>query len=181
MDIYPKIMICGHAQHGKDTLADALRDIGYKVKGSSVAAAEIFLRKALEENHGLKYASLQHCYDDRVNHRSLWYDLICEYNQDEPDRLMKMIYRNNDIYVGIRNDDEFWAGRRNKRFDVAVWVDASSRGIPPEGADSNKVTPDMCDVIVSNNSYEGAIKERIIAISMKLQTIAQQKKHLQVI
>ena len=50
-----KILIIGHARHGKDTVADILyKNFNLTYTGSSQAAAEIFLYDALKDKYGYK-------------------------------------------------------------------------------------------------------------------------------
>lgn len=136
----PKILILGHARHGKDTVAEMLRDRhGYSFCSSSLFAARKVIRPALEEV-GVFYDSLEDCYADRVNHRAFWYDQICAYNAGGASRLAEEILVDHDMYVGMRSNDEYQASR--KLFDVVLWVDASRRGLPPEDRSSMTIDYD---------------------------------------
>ena len=142
-------MICGHARHGKDTLAEMLNaQWGYGFQSSSEYANDTFIYERLR--HKYDYDSPAECFDDRVNHRKEWYDLICEYNEGDKTRLARGIYENSDIYVGIRDIEEFIAAGEQKLFDFSIWVDASER-LPAENVESCSVTPEFCDVIFDNN------------------------------
>jgi len=119
-----KILILGNARHGKDTLAELMADrFGMTYKSSSEMAMEIFLFDMLKEKHG--YETMQECFEDRVNHRQIWYLSICDYNKDDRARLAKDILEGHDCYVGMRDLDEFKASK--ELFDVIIWVDASKR------------------------------------------------------
>lgn len=136
----PRILILGHARHGKDTVAEILRDHhGFDFRSSSFFLAEKVVRPALAER-GITYASLDECYEDRVNHRALWREIIADFNGDDPALLAKSILAECDVYVGMRTDREYRASL--PLFDVVVWVDASRRGIPPEGTDSMTIEYD---------------------------------------
>lgn len=144
-------MICGYARHGKDTVVDILKEtFGLRHESSSHIAMREFLREELESRFGLVYESEEDCYKDRVNHRAKWFDLISEFNHNDPARLCRLIYRTNDIYVGIRCVDELKAARQGGLFDLSVWVDASDR-IGPEPLSSNTITRDDCDFVILNN------------------------------
>lgn len=148
----PKILILGWARHGKDTVAEILRDRhGYKFASSSMFAAESIVRPGLAAR-GITYDSLEECYEDRVNHRAAWFDLIKEWNATDPAALAKGILAVGDIYVGMRSSYEFAEAR--KLFDQLWWVDASERGLPPEPRDSNDIDfePEAMRYIDNNGS-----------------------------
>lgn len=145
----PKILIVGHARHGKDTLAEFWRDnFCMTFQDSSYRSAEIFIFEALRYKYG--YESIEECYQDRVNHRPEWYALICGYNKHDKARLAKDIMATSDCYVGMRDSREIAACVAQSVFELVVWVDASER-LPPEGDDSFNITKDDADVIIDNN------------------------------
>lgn len=158
-----KIMVCGYARHGKDQFCEYM---GIPFDSSSHVA----LDKVIWEAMGNQYATKEECYEDRVNNRSTWYNLILQYNTPDKTRLCRDIFENNDIYCGIRDREEFLAAKQQKLFDISIWVDASGR-IPPESSNSCTLTPDDCDIIVTNNGslYDLEMKARRIA-----QTLTQQ-------
>ena len=74
-------MILGSARHGKDTMAEILRDeFGMTFESSSQSAADIFLYDLLKEKYG--YETSEECFEDRHNHRQEWYEAIKAYNKD---------------------------------------------------------------------------------------------------
>ena len=120
-----KILIIGHGRHGKDTVAEYLRDHhGLSFRSSSLFLAETVVRPALVD-HGLVYDTLDACYEDRVNHRCLWRDIISEHNAEDKARLAKAVLAVSDCYVGMRSIEEYRASRT--LFDSVMWVDASER------------------------------------------------------
>ncbi|MDR7061994.1 MULTISPECIES: hypothetical protein [unclassified Sphingopyxis] len=130
----PRLLILGHARHGKDTVAEILRDKhGFDFRSSSFFVAEQVVRPELARR-GIVYDSLEDCYADRVNHRATWRDIIADYNEADPSRLSAAILEVADVYVGMRTHREFVASYH--LFDEVAWVDASGRGVPPEGSDS---------------------------------------------
>lgn len=144
-----KLLILGHARHGKDTAAEYLRDRhGISVHSSSLFLAANVIRPALA-GRGMFYDSLEACYADRVNHRALWRELIEDFNRDDPARLAKAILAQSDCYVGMRMEREFWASRA--LFDVIFWIDASGRGLPPEDASSMTITFDPAWMVRIDN------------------------------
>jgi len=150
-----KILILGNARHGKDTLAELLDDrFGMTYKSSSEMAMELFLFDMLKEKHG--YETMQECFDDRVNHRQIWYLSICDYNKDDRARLTKDILEEHDCYVGMRDLDEFKASK--ELFDVIIWVDASKRLGTSEN--TNKIPLSEADMIITNDGTFEDFKEK---------------------
>jgi dephospho-CoA kinase len=146
---FPKLLIIGNMRHGKDTFAEILRDeFGLKFISSSQAAADIFIYDKLKGEFG--YETPEQCYEDRSNHRALWYDLICEYNVNDRARLAKGILERADCYVGMRDRGEIEECMNQGLFDLIVWVDASDR-LPLEPADSFNIDKSCADIIVDNN------------------------------
>lgn len=168
---FPKIILLGYARHGKDTVADILRDrYGFQVNSSSMFCAEKVLMPYFnsrvpgyspQENRTYRhYATLEECYEDRVNFRDIWFQQIEAYNTPDPSRLCREMFEaGNDIYVGMRSAMEFRAAQ--KLADLVVWVDASGRGLPPESTDSCTVTSDMADYILPNN---GTLEDLVDAV-----------------
>lgn len=158
-----KIMVCGYARHGKDQFCEYL---GIPFNSSSRVALDKVIWDAI--GHG--FADKDECYDLRVNHRSTWYNLIKAYNTPDLTRLCRDIFEENDIYCGIRDREEFLAAKQQRLFDLSIWVDASDR-IPPEDSNSCTLTPDDCDIVITNNGslYDLEMKARRIA-----QTLTQQ-------
>lgn len=145
-----KILVLGYGRHGKDTFTELLADkYGVKFSSSSWMAAKIFLYEKLKGVFG--YENIDQCYDDRHNHRKLWFDEITNFNTPDKTKLAKEIMKENDIYVGMRNVDEFLQCQKDKVFDVVVWVDASDRVEYKESSESCNVTPVLADYIINNN------------------------------
>lgn len=99
-----RLLILGHGRHGKDTVAEILRDHhGMSFMSSSFAAAELVCRPYLDAL-GITYSTAEECYADRINHRAAWHDAIKAYNREDPARLAKDILADNDCYVGMRSN-----------------------------------------------------------------------------
>jgi dephospho-CoA kinase len=157
---FPKLLIIGSARWGKDTLAELLNEhFGLKFKSSSLAAAEIFLYDALKDKYG--YQTPEECFEDRMNHRPEWYEMICDYNKDDRARLAKGILEHADCYVGMRDRDEILECIRQGLFDLIVWVDASKR-LPLESSDSFNIDSSCADVIIENNGTYEEFVEKVI-------------------
>ena len=115
----PKILILGHGRHGKDTVAGMINKFkGYKFSSSSWAALDV-IWPCLQEF--IRYTNKEEAYEDRHNHRELWKRLISLYNTPDKSALCRHIFKNNDIYVGMRCNKEFEACRH--LFDLIVWVE----------------------------------------------------------
>lgn len=155
----PKLLIIGHMRHGKDTLAELLEEqIGLKFLSSSLAASNIFLYDALKEKYG--YTTPEECFEDRMNRRPEWYQLICDYNKDDKARLAKGILEITDCYVGMRDRGEIDECMRQGLFDLIVWVDASER-LPLESKESFNIDKSCADVIIENNGTFEEFKEKV--------------------
>lgn len=156
----PRLLIIGYARHGKDTVAEILRDRhGFSFVSSSYAAAELVCRPWLAER-GITYATLDECYDDRVNHRAAWYDAISAFNAEDPTRLARMIFETNDMYVGMRSAREYEATRG--LVDLVVWVDAGGRGLPREDPSSNdlRFEPGLMYLISNDGTFDD-LRDRV--------------------
>ena len=145
-----KILILGHARHGKDTVAEMINeDFGLDFKSSSMACAEIFIYDALKDKYG--YKTFEECYEDRMNHRAEWHDMICEYNKDDKARLAKKILEDNDMYVGMRSDDEVIESKRQSVFDLIIGVYDYRK--PLESPDSFSINIwEHCDFVIPNGT-----------------------------
>lgn len=161
-----KILIIGHARHGKDTMAEILqKEYGLAFKSSSEAAAEIFIYDSLKQKYG--YKTFIECFEDRVNHRAEWYELIKEYNQNDRAKLAKQILEINDCYVGMREREEILECKRQNIFDVIVWVDGSER-LPLEPPDSFNITVDLADCIIYNNNSLEEFKNEVYKFAQQI-------------
>ena len=172
----PKIIVTGHARHGKDTVCQLLSFSDYKFSSSSEFANEKVVFPVLSKKYG--YKNLQDCFEDRHNHRSEWFDLVKQYNTPDLTRLAREIFTFNDIYCGMRNKEELTAIKATGLIDLVVWVDASSR-LPIENSSSMTITEEDCDYMLDNNGPKEAIFMRVYELKCKLQTLERKKKCLQ--
>lgn len=148
-----KLMILGHARHGKDTVADIIaKHYGLSHKSSSMWAARKVMMPAFEKEKGLIYHNALQCFEDRGNHRSFWYDKITAYCRDAKDltRTTREIFEEVDMYVGCRDSAQLHQARCVGLFTYAIWVDRS-RVHSAEPASSNTIEPWMCDYVIDNN------------------------------
>jgi hypothetical protein len=82
-----KVLIIGHARHGKDTLAEFIYEkIGMSYRSSSMACAEFFIYEKLKDKYN--YTNVLECFEDRINHRIEWYDMIRYYNHLDEAKFM---------------------------------------------------------------------------------------------
>lgn len=154
-----KILVIGHMRHGKDSLAELLNEeFGLKFKSSSQAASDIFLFDELKGKYN--YETSEQCFEDRVNHRAEWYNMICEYNATDKARLAKGILTLTDCYVGMRDRGEITECINQGLFDLIIWVDASER-LPLESPDSFNIDKSCADLIIDNNGTFQEFKTRV--------------------
>jgi hypothetical protein len=162
-----KILILGHGNHGKDTLASLLKDLyGLTFKSSSELAAEIFIYIKLRDTHG--YTSYKQCYEDRRNHRALWHDLIAEYNKNNKARLAKEILQLADMYVGMRANDEVEECLKQKLFDLIIGIYDPRK--PEEPKDSFNINLwEKSDIVIPNAGTIEELRKRVIMLRPLIQ------------
>ena len=145
-----RFLVAGNSRSGKDTFAEAMvKHAGgfLRAKSSSMMALEVFLYDRLVGHYGLGYNSLEEAFEDRFNHREIWFNEITAYNDGDRTRLATKIFESNNIYVGMRNREEFRICR--PLVNLAIWVD-SDRGFEHDG---DQVSRDDCDIVIPN--FEG--------------------------
>lgn len=117
-----KILVLGQDGHGKTTFANMLAAAAkLAVKDSSWFALERAVWPAMSH----LYNSMEECFEDRVNNRSIWKALIAYYNSPDKARLCKELLEEADMYVGMRCPLEYEASKN--LFDVILYCDASKR------------------------------------------------------
>lgn len=158
---FPKLVITGYAQHGKDTVCNIIKDhFCIDWMSSSQLACNIVVYPALSS----QYPSRAHCYEDRRNHRSLWFELIRFYNRHDRAKLAREIFKEHNLYCGLRSYEELQAAKKAELFDMSIWVDALDRGLPPEPPSSISITRDDCDIVLSNNGTLDELREETVKI-----------------
>ncbi|MBW4460588.1 MAG: hypothetical protein KME47_10145 [Nodosilinea sp. WJT8-NPBG4] len=124
--MYPSIFILGSAKHGKDSFAELICNYCTELTfQSSSKAALKFIYPTLKEKY--LYTSEDECYEDRDNARMDWERLIFEFNTPEKTKLAKLVFSESNIYVGLRNKQEYLSCLKQKVSDLTLWVDASKR------------------------------------------------------
>jgi hypothetical protein len=168
LDKKPKLLVIGHARHGKDTLCEILRDkYGFSFESSSKFCSKRFIFDKLKDKYG--YTSEEECYTDRHNHRVEWYNEICAYNVPDAGKLGWEIFQEHDIYCGLRNRKEFHAMRNQLIFDYAIWVDRSEH-LPLESPDSMSLQEWMADFTVDNN---GSLEDLEFNLAQLMNTLGK--------
>lgn len=143
----PKILVIGHAQHGKDTVCEMLRDThGFKFLSSSMVALDEIIWPSLRHT----YKDKDECFADRVNHRALWFELIKLHDDHDPMRLTRTVLSKADIYCGMRQRKQLVAAKAEGAFDFILWVDGSLRH-PAEPSSSMELNEKDADMVVDNN------------------------------
>lgn len=165
-----KVIILGHARHGKDTAAELLAKLyGLGHVSSSIFCAENVVLPAMQkanqewltasqDNTFLKsagmpfpnYATAKECYEDRGRFRAEWFNFIANFNKPDGTALGRAIFEEFDIYVGLRNAREFHALKNAGVPTLTIWVDRSEH-VGPEDPSSCSVEPWMADFVVDNN------------------------------
>lgn len=169
------LLVIGHARHGKDTVAQMIKDMfGLSFASSSQAAADIFIYNKLKDKYG--YSTPQECFEDRVNHRAEWHDLICEYNYDDKARLAKAILKRADIYVGMRSNAEIQECIRQGLFDYIIGVYDPRK--PHEPKDSFDIDLfEEADLIIPNGGSLGLLESKVHHVIGNLSAVPMRARH----
>lgn len=133
-----KLLIVGHKNHGKTTLAKMICEVtGYSAEDSSMAALKEVIYPVMKNRYG--YKTLEECYADKEAHRKEWFDLIEIYNKVDETRLARKILESNDIYVGMRRIEELNKSRQEGIFDYVIGCYDPNK--PLESTGSNTIDP----------------------------------------
>lgn len=161
------IVILGLGRHGKDTVAEICRDLfGLEFKASSKFCSELFIFDKLKDKYD--YIDERECFDDRYNHRSEWFNLITKFNSEDKTRLGREIFNTNNVYVGLRNENELLALKIAGIVDHVVWVDAKKRLGITEDNTSNTLLEYDADYIIDNNGTVAELKQNIFHWLMEI-------------
>lgn len=166
------LILVGHGRHGKDTVAEMLRDqYGLQFTASSSFCAEKVMIPAFQHPHATPkkdYPSVQACFDDRHNHRAFWFDSIAAYNTPDKAKLAKEIFAaGNDLYVGVRDFQELFAIKLNFPEAIVIWVDASKR-LEREDTSSMNIGPWMADIYLDNNGDLATLAANVALLAKNL-------------
>ena len=162
-----KLMIIGHSGHGKDTVASMLSQIRpYRYIPASLYVAKNIIFPQMKD----KYANFIDCFEDRRNHRALWYNMIQEYTKNDSIRLIREFYQPFDIYTGCRDSVSLQKAKKEKLIDKVIWIEASKR-LPLEDESSMKISHSDADYILYNNdkhlySLRNNVNQMIIELTL---------------
>lgn len=124
-----KLLILGHAGHGKDTVSNMISELSGATWQSSSGTATFILPALAEAVYNVRPRDIED--EDLIEwckkngYRPLLKELISLYNTPDKTALTKLILKDHDIYNGMRDLEEFKASRH--LFDKVLWVDASER------------------------------------------------------
>lgn len=152
-----KIYVLGHGRHGKDQFTEFLCQYspGLTFTSSSLVAAEFIYKKVSSE---FNYSSVEECFNDRGNNRELWYTLIKKYNSPDKTSLSRRVFTKSNIYVGLRDDEEFSACKKAGLVDIVFYVSAFARGKPIDPTMKIRYDPTM--FYVDNNGTLEDLKKQ---------------------
>lgn len=151
-------------RHGKDTVAEMLHQMfGLTFESSSIAASRIFLYEALKDKYG--YTTPEECFEDRVNHRAEWHDLIVDFNREDKARLAKEILKTSDIYVGMRSNIEAEACIEQGIFDYIIGVYDPRK--PEEPKDSFNIDLwEKCNFVIPNGGTLPQLQAKVFNLGL---------------
>lgn len=152
-----KLLVLGHAQHGKDTVADYIAlHLGLLSTSSSKFAIEDWIFEKDSKN----FKSPDDMYERRNEIRTFLFEEIKQSLAGDLSSLGRKIFKNNDIYVGCRNSEEVIAIQNAGLVDLTIFVDASERK-EPESKESCNITKELADIIIDNNSTVEVLEKRL--------------------
>ena len=153
-----KLLIIGDAQHGKDTVAALMKkELGLKFTSSSEFCCKEFLFDILKDKYG--YKTIEECFEDRVNHRAEWKQLISAYNTPDKTKLARKIFEENDMYVGLRDLSEFNACSEAELFDLIIWV--QNDRVSEEPKDSMELNRGLANIVLHNNGTKKDLEKTV--------------------
>ena len=153
-----KILILGHAEHGKDTVANILVELyGLKFYSATEYIADNIIFPSLKH----KYKSKEECLADKVNNRKLWYDLVYDYKGDIVNEVLEL----SDIYVGLRDISTLIKCIHNNTFDLILAVHNPFK----KGEDTDSMTIPIfmySDLVILNNKDIKSLKDKLRYLSI---------------
>ena len=128
-----KLLIIGHGRHGKDTVAEILRDyFGRNFRSSSNWAAEHVVQPAAlvsswRVGNDICVPKWQELYENRHDAtlpfcgRQFWFDTLLAYNKEHGgSAIARGLLEEVDVYVGMRSRYEFEEAQKEGLFDRVI-------------------------------------------------------------
>jgi hypothetical protein len=158
----PNILVIGSARHGKTTVSQILsEEFGLLFKDSTEAICEILIFDRLSKKYG--YETIGECYEDRVNKRNEWFEIINDYSSTDGIKLYREVMSNNNIYCGMRESSHIEQCIREGVFDFVIGV--YNPRLPLESRDSfNASILDQSDYIIINKGCISELREKVIGV-----------------
>lgn len=157
-----KIMIVGHARHGKDEVANMLKSYMRFQSATEVVCKELIFKKLKEQYN---YSTWKECLADKESHRVEWKHLIDLYCNDNKTKLIELVFRTSDIYCGLRNVEQLMAAKDKKLMDYIIYVDGSRR-MPLEAPELFNITKEHADTVIDNNGSKFDLEYEIQKLKM---------------
>lgn len=156
-----KIIVLGHARHGKDTVCEILRtkyNFSFPLNGgTSWFVAETVIMPLLSKKYG--YKTVEECFNDRINHRAEWFEIIHDFNKDDVTKLCRLVLSRFDIYCGLRSKEELEQLKKEENV-ITVWVDRSKH-VRRELAESMTIDMSMADYVIDNNGSKEDLEREV--------------------
>ena len=86
--------------------------------------------------------------------------MISDYNLEDPGLLGSEIFKEYDIYCGLRNIREWRKMKQDGTYDVCIWVDRSEH-LPPEDESSMSLTKECADIVLDNNGSLDELRSKL--------------------
>lgn len=138
-----KLCIVGWGRAGKDVAGVALsRYTTLRYGGSTSWAALPMVAKFLDVHPQIAWS-------ERSSNRDVWYRLCNAYRHEDPTRLIRKVLEQGDMVCGVRDREEFFAGKEKKLWDYSLWIDRP--GIMPDPTVTFSASD--CDEIFVNNFH----------------------------
>ena len=152
-----RVLILGHARHGKDSVAELTQHLtGLNFLSSSQAALDV-IKPVLTAATGI--TDSRQLFEHRSEQRVLWHEAIKLYNSPDKTALCRYVLSISNIYVGMRCKYELAACRG--LFDYVFWVDASERKPLESGASMSIVYDPSYMIKIDNNGEEKQLMRNV--------------------
>ena len=148
-----KILVLGKAGHGKDTFAEMYA--GYHGL-TFMSSSDFAFERAVKPVVGNDLDDMKK-HDEKVWRMVMW-ALLKAYNTPDRARLIRELLAEYDIYCGLRDDDEYQAGKHH--FDKIFWIDAGKIIGKPDPSMRIKFNTDEM-IWVDNNRTLDDVREQV--------------------